>query len=99
MEEAEAVVGWALEICEQSYGPGHPSVATGGARALFEDAGADEHSGRPSPARDELAFVSNRDGAFDVFVGQIGSGRFRNLTGGEDDPRSPGDDVGFSGWQ
>jgi DNA-binding winged helix-turn-helix (wHTH) protein/Tol biopolymer transport system component len=43
--------------------------------------GAEEHA-TISPDGRFVAFVSDRDGAWDVFVGQIGTGDFRNLTRG-----------------
>jgi Tol biopolymer transport system component len=43
-------------------------------------AGADEHSARPSPTRDEIAFVSDRDGSRDVFLAPLSGGPARNLT-------------------
>ena len=45
-----------------------------------------------------VAFRSDRDGPFDVLLGQIGTGRFVNLTQGqEDDLRLPVRSQGFSG--
>jgi serine/threonine protein kinase/Tol biopolymer transport system component len=45
-----------------------------------------------------VAFRSDRDGPFDVLLGQTGTGRFVNLTGGqEDDLRLPVRSQGFSG--
>ena len=43
--------------------------------------GAEEHAAI-SPDGRFVAFVSDHDGAWDVFVGQIGTGDFRNLTRG-----------------
>ena len=43
-------------------------------------AGADEHSARPSPTRDEIAFVSDRDGSRDIFLAPLSGGPARNLT-------------------
>jgi Tol biopolymer transport system component len=40
---------------------------------------ADEHSPRPSPTRDEIVFVSNRDGLPNVFVVDLDGGSIRNL--------------------
>jgi Tol biopolymer transport system component len=40
---------------------------------------ADEHSARPSPTRDEIAFVSNRDGSSDVFLAHLDGSSPRNL--------------------
>ena len=41
---------------------------------------ADDHSARPSPARDEIAFVSNRGGSFDAFVADLDGAGLRRLT-------------------
>jgi dipeptidyl aminopeptidase/acylaminoacyl peptidase len=41
---------------------------------------ADEHSARPSPVRDEFAFVSDRSGNRDVWLAPLGGGEARNLT-------------------
>ncbi len=41
---------------------------------------SDDHSARPSPTRDEFAFVSDRTGSFDVFVADLDGGRIRQLT-------------------
>jgi len=41
---------------------------------------SDAHSARPSPTRDEFAFVSNRDGAFDLYLDSIDGGELRNLS-------------------
>jgi Tol biopolymer transport system component len=43
--------------------------------------GSEEHAAISRDGR-LMAFVSDRDGAWDVFVGQIGTGDFRNLTRG-----------------
>jgi Tol biopolymer transport system component len=55
-----------------------------------------------SPDGRFVAFVSDRDGPFEVFVGQIGTGEFRNPVSGEDefafeDARVPVRSVGFNG--
>ncbi len=47
--------------------------------ALWSRPGTNEHSLKPSPTRDELVFVSDRDGSFDLFL--LGAaGEPRNLT-------------------
>jgi Tol biopolymer transport system component len=38
-----------------------------------------DHSARPSPTRDEIVFVSNRDGSSDVFLADADGGRQRSL--------------------
>ena len=51
--------------------------------------GSEEHAAI-SPDGRFVAFVSDRDGPWDVFVGQIGTGDFRNLTRGRiPDLRNP----------
>ncbi len=55
-----------------------------------------------SPDGRFVAFVSDRDGPFQIFVGQIGAGEFRNLASGADqfaleDARAPVRGVGFNG--
>jgi len=55
-----------------------------------------------SPDGRFVAFVSDRDGPLDVFVTQIGTGVFRNLTQGRDKfalgaARSSGNSIGFTG--
>jgi len=39
---------------------------------------ANEHSARPSPTRDEIAFVSDSDGSSDVFLADLDGGSLRN---------------------
>ena len=49
--------------------------------AVVADArGADDHSGRPSPVRDEVAFISDRGGSRDAFRVGLEGGRPRRLT-------------------
>ncbi len=69
----------------RSEGPGQPGTLMrlelegGTAAALWSRPGTNEHSLKPSPRRDELVFVSDRDGSFDLFL--VGSaGEPRNLT-------------------
>ena len=51
-----------------------------------------------SPDGKFVAFVADRDGPYDLFVSQIGSGRFSNLTQGrESDVLQPLRSTGFSG--
>lgn len=64
-------------------GPGHVAVipvAGGAPVALPLAPGADAHSARPSPARDELAFVVERDGQASVHLAPLGGGPSRPLT-------------------
>jgi hypothetical protein len=41
---------------------------------------ADDHSGKLSPVRSELAFASDRDGSMDIFLVELPDGAPRNLT-------------------
>ncbi len=42
---------------------------------------SDDHSGRPSPTRDEIAFVSNRGGDYDLFLADRDGTGVRRLAG------------------
>ena len=68
---------------EQGDGPrGLARVGSDGQVASIPAAkpGADEHSARASPTRDEICFVSDRDGSRDVFLAPLDGGPARNLT-------------------
>lgn len=59
-------------------------LADGAAESFGSRPDADDHAATPSPTRDEIAFVSDRDGSFDLFL--LGpDGEPRNLS------RSPGE--------
>lgn len=62
-----------------------------GAERFASRPDADDHDPDPSPTRDELAFVSDRDGSFDLFV-LAPDGEPRNLS------RSPGEDEITPHW-
>jgi Tol biopolymer transport system component len=50
-------------------------------RRLAESGGAsDDHSARPSPTRDEVVFVSDRDGAPDLYLADLSGGAPKRLT-------------------
>jgi len=53
---------------------------------------ADDHSAWPSPTRDEIAFISDREGSSDVFLFDLAAGASRNLT------RSPEVDEALPLW-
>ncbi len=59
------------------------SPLTGARFTRFTDWEGDELDGSISPDGKFATFLSNRDGVFDVWVGQIGSGEFLNLTKGK----------------
>ena len=56
------------------------NVATGEIRSVFDDEETDDHSAKPSPVREEVAFVSNREGTYDVFLLDLETRSLRNLT-------------------
>jgi Tol biopolymer transport system component len=49
-------------------------------RMLVHDRDAHDHSARPSPTRDEFAFVSDRDGKPEIFLADLDGGNVRKLT-------------------
>jgi Tol biopolymer transport system component len=51
-----------------------------GLRIHASTPGADDHSARPSPRRDEFAFISDRAGSFDVFAADLEGDRVRRLS-------------------
>jgi Tol biopolymer transport system component len=55
-------------------------LSSGEAILLASLPGADDHSGKLSPVRGELAFVSDRDGSMDIFLLELPDGVPRNLT-------------------
>ena len=69
-------------------------LATGERRRLAAQAGADDHSARPSPTRDEVAFVSTRSGRPQIHIAQLdgeGVRRLADIPGSTFAPRwSPG---------
>jgi len=52
----------------------------GGVRALARRPGADDHSARPSPTRDEVVFISDRDGNPEAYRVALDGGAPRRLT-------------------
>jgi Tol biopolymer transport system component/predicted Ser/Thr protein kinase len=64
----------------------------------FTDFPGDETAAAISSDGKFVAFLSDRDGPFDLFVSQVGTGRFTNLTQGkqEGDLRSVERSIGFS---
>jgi Tol biopolymer transport system component len=67
----------------RQQGPGdlvRLDLATGEVTVLASLPEADDHSGKLSPVRDELVFVSDRDGSPDVFLVELPDGVPRNLT-------------------
>ena len=49
-------------------------------RAIASEPDADDHSARPSPRRDEIAFVSDRDGGTHVYLADLDGGHVRRVT-------------------
>jgi Tol biopolymer transport system component len=52
-------------------------------RTMASTPTADDHSARPSPSRDEIAFVSDRSGGYHAFLADLDGAHVRRLT---DDP-------------
>lgn len=67
-------------------------LAGGDLRLHASEPRSDDHSPAPSPARDEIALVSDRDGSFDVWLAPQRDGPARNLT------RTPDWDEGAPRW-
>ncbi len=55
-------------------------VAGGRPRSLLGSGPDDAHSASPSPTRDEIAFVWNRDGSYDLFLADLTGADLRPLT-------------------
>jgi Tol biopolymer transport system component len=55
-------------------------LETGSPKRFASLAEADDHSAWHSPTRDEISFISNRDGSHDVFLFDLAEGVPRNLT-------------------
>lgn len=70
------------------------SVATDGSdlRVLASTPDSDDHSAHPSPSRDEISLVSDRNGSYDVFLAPLSGGPARALT------RTPGRDEYAPHW-
>lgn len=49
-------------------------------RPVVNDSETDDYGAAPSPTRNEIAFISNRDGKKDAFLVPLSGGRPRNLT-------------------
>jgi Tol biopolymer transport system component len=54
-------------------------AAGGDPRVLASLPDADDHSARPSPTRDEMAFVSDRDGMPQIYLANLDGGELRRL--------------------
>ncbi|MCH8131292.1 MAG: PD40 domain-containing protein [Myxococcales bacterium] len=48
-------------------------------RILYEDPAADDHSARPSPTRDEIAFISDRGGRPQLYIGRLDGTELRQI--------------------
>jgi Tol biopolymer transport system component len=59
-------------------------AAAGGAVRSIVATASDEQSARPSPTRDELAFVSNRGGSYDAFLSALDGSNVRRLVDSPD---------------
>ena len=56
------------------------TLETGATRIIASLPDADDHSGRPAPTRDEIAFSSDRNGSYDVFLTDFAGRSVRALT-------------------
>jgi Tol biopolymer transport system component len=56
------------------------TVEGGDRRVIASTPRSDDHSARPSPTRDEIAFVSDRDGASQLFLADLSGSAVRKLT-------------------
>jgi Tol biopolymer transport system component/predicted Ser/Thr protein kinase len=63
----------------------------------FTDFPGSEGDAAISPDGKFVAFLSDREGPFDVWLSQVGTGRFANLTQGREDTLGAPRSVGFSG--
>ncbi len=60
------------------------TVDTGTTRIIASRSDADDHSGRPSPTRDEIAFSSDRNGSYGIFLTDLEGESVRSVTHWED---------------
>jgi Tol biopolymer transport system component len=82
---------------EERAGTSFDSKLAGATFTRLTDFDGAEHDAALSPDGKFVAFRSDRDGPFDVWLGQVGSGRFVNLTRGTDDERrTRTGSIGFS---
>ncbi len=104
---AALIASLATALVYSSRPPADPSDSRGdnplaGARfTKVTDFEASEFDAAISPDGRFVAFVSDRDGPFELFVGQLGAGEFRKLAVGADeftlaDARVPVRTVGFN---
>lgn len=82
--------------------PGADNPLAGARFTKVTDFAGSEFDAAISPDGRFVAFVSDRDGPFEILVGQIGAGRFRKLVSAADefaieDARAPVRSVGFNG--
>ena len=56
------------------------ALETGATHVVASLPDADDHSGRPAPTRDEIAFCSDRNGSYDVFLTDFAGESVRALT-------------------
>ena len=56
------------------------TLETGATRIVASEPEADDHSGRPAPVRDEIAFCSDRDGNYNIFLADFDGRSVRTLT-------------------
>jgi Tol biopolymer transport system component len=91
---AAAVMAWALMRSPDET----PSLFADARFTRFTDFPGTESNAAISPDGKFVTFLSERDGTFDVWLGQADSGSVQNLTRGTlGDVRGPLRDIGFAG--
>jgi Tol biopolymer transport system component len=80
----------------ESFEPSAPNLLLNATFTRLTDFEGTEHDAALSADGRFVAFKSDRDGPFDVWLSQIGSGRFTNLTHGKEDLAGAVRGLGFS---
>jgi Tol biopolymer transport system component len=80
----------------ESLEPSAPNLLADATFTRLTDFEGTENDAALSPDGRFVAFRSDRDGPFDVWLSQVGSGRFTNLTHGEEDVSSSVRTLGFT---
>jgi Tol biopolymer transport system component len=95
---AALAMGAAVTWRVRGASPGADNPLANAQFTRFTDFEGAEHDAALSPDGKFVAFRADRDGPFDVWLSPVGSGRFVNLTQGQDDEaRLPLRSLGFSG--
>jgi serine/threonine protein kinase len=100
LSSAAALLSWLRPGLDHS-GTQYENPLAGARFSRLTDFSGSEFDAAISPDGRFVAFVSDRDGPFEAFVGQIGTGEFRKLATGArefevEDARAPVRSVGFN---